>query len=627
MIIRKMKKSLLATFTRLFILLLQCLIAIHGNAIGWKDIFKNVLEPEGPPDCHSPLPVEEIYRQTFEESTNNIEQLFRNDFKILRSTREGFIEVNLRRVYLVTGLNTQGYSSRKHWVTNFQVYHSLDCERFTPITTTAGYLQNYTGNHDAHAVVTTLFHDVFLARCLRLRVLGYYNEPTMRLQPLGCDVDQCKSNTFNTRNKWRLRMSFTRNGLSWQVIKFPEERILTGVSLQGYGSSVLNSLIVQYSRTCMDYTPFGGKLEVEQIHKTHHRVIRLKTKDYNEVDDLGPKTSMHSDKQKTYRESEEGDLCNLTENIEFVDINAGIAGKCGLRKHGKYDRRPNNEISNTIHKRVVNGVPNVLGEWPWLVSLQDPDASFVEGKAKCGGSLIHPQWVLTAAHCFKFDFGGFFVNDSFEFSAGKYEIVVGEHNLKKKDGTEFVSRAEKVILHPEYRGYQAYNSRQQPSVVFESWNDIALIKLERPVALTDYVNTICLPDENEEFHSGEECVVAGWGMLNGTQNIYPILNHHVKARLMEPKACLTQYQSVSRFPVNRRNFGDSVVCTISPGKRQYTGDCYGDSGGPLVCKRNGRWYQVGVVSWGESCESPLYPSVFSRVQSYMEWINAEIEAN
>lgn len=123
------------------------------------------------------------------------------------------------------------------------------------------------------------------------------------------------------------------------------------------------------------------------------------------------------------------------------------------------------------------------GSWPWQVGLYagDDDSRFF-----CGGSLIRPDWVLTAAHC---------INPKMPISG--YRVRSGDWHRFYPDGTEQVRNASKIIVHSQYN---------RPSPIN---NDIALIKLDSPVVLNSHVNTICLPKRDISAPLNSKCFITG----------------------------------------------------------------------------------------------------------------------
>ncbi|XP_018428508.1 PREDICTED: serine protease 27-like, partial [Nanorana parkeri] len=136
--------------------------------------------------------------------------------------------------------------------------------------------------------------------------------------------------------------------------------------------------------------------------------------------------------------------------------------------------------SPVISNRIVGGVDTLDGEWPWQVSLQYANMHV------CGGSLISPQWVLTAAHCF-----------DGSVLAELYTVYVGPYKLFTDNPNSRIS-VENYFPNANYKDTGDIG-------------DIALVKLASPVNYTQYIMPICLPSSSVTFPCGMECWVTGWG--------------------------------------------------------------------------------------------------------------------
>ncbi|CAH1246036.1 LPA [Branchiostoma lanceolatum] len=229
--------------------------------------------------------------------------------------------------------------------------------------------------------------------------------------------------------------------------------------------------------------------------------------------------------------------------------------------------------------RIVGGEDAVYGSWPWQVSL------LTSGTHSCGGSIIAPNWILTAAHCLR--------------SGVSLQIQVGSHYRRSND--EPYQRnydVSRIILHEDY------DSRT-------SDNDIALVKLSTSINYNDYVRPVCLPSEDAAV--GTECYVTGWGNLqSGFWGETPDI-------LQQGKVPIIATQTCNSGNYYNGQITDNMICA---GYTQGGVDsCQGDSGGPLVCPNDGKWVQTGVVSWGYGCADAYRPGVYVRVTNYISWIN------
>ncbi|XP_044541010.1 tryptase-like, partial [Gracilinanus agilis] len=134
---------------------------------------------------------------------------------------------------------------------------------------------------------------------------------------------------------------------------------------------------------------------------------------------------------------------------------------------------------------IVGGKETKVGEFPWQVSLREYERSY--WKHICGGSLIRPQWVLTAAHCV----------ETSQQEPSDYRINLREQHLFYEDKLLGV---DKIIVHPNY-------------VDTSHGADIALLKLKTPVRRSKYVDFIDLPPASQNFTADMECWVTGWGNI------------------------------------------------------------------------------------------------------------------
>ncbi|VDI24389.1 plasma kallikrein, partial [Mytilus galloprovincialis] len=144
-------------------------------------------------------------------------------------------------------------------------------------------------------------------------------------------------------------------------------------------------------------------------------------------------------------------------------------------------------------------------------------------------------------------------------------------------------------------------------------NDIALIKLDKPLDLTDSTTkAACLPNKHEDF-DGLVCTVTGWGALHTDGPGTRLLNE-VDVPIMDSNRC--------KYYLGNVIYGSNICAGYNQGGRDA---CQGDSGGPLVCKKDSVYKITGVVSWGYGCAKRHAPGVYTRVSSFIDWINTKLD--
>jgi hypothetical protein len=227
---------------------------------------------------------------------------------------------------------------------------------------------------------------------------------------------------------------------------------------------------------------------------------------------------------------------------------------------------------------VTGKTEEAPGSQPWTVALVEDGYDARDGQF-CGGTLIAPQWVLTAAHCIE------------ETAADEVDVVVGRYQLSSSQGERI--DADRLIPHPQYGEF----------------HDIALIHLARPATA---VQPIALVTAVTEYLDDPPTVahIAGWGIIPEKGEEYsPDKLSGVDVPIVTEAQCQAAYGS---------DVDSSVICA---GLEQGGADsCSGDSGGPLVVPAGDGWALAGVVSWGDGCGLPGKYGVYTRVASYEAWI-------
>ena len=239
------------------------------------------------------------------------------------------------------------------------------------------------------------------------------------------------------------------------------------------------------------------------------------------------------------------------------------------------------EARARIEPRIVGGEPAAPGDFPWAASLAFTDQNGML-RSYCGGSLITPEWVLTAAHC--------------EVQVGE-KVILGRLNLTETDG--------KVHTIVEVINHDAYNSSTHDS-------DIALVKLDSsseqpPIPLIQENSGLTAP--------ANPFTVVGWGrLLEG--GISSNMLMEVTVPIHSNSSCEADYADLG-WPIT-----NNMLCAAAEGKDS----CQGDSGGPgfVIDGTQNMDRLAGVVSFGRGCAREGRPGVYTRVSRFLNWINDHI---
>ncbi|BFY99704.1 hypothetical protein BsWGS_02744 [Bradybaena similaris] len=242
-----------------------------------------------------------------------------------------------------------------------------------------------------------------------------------------------------------------------------------------------------------------------------------------------------------------------------------------------------------LEKRIVNGSPAVLFSHPHQASIQVQSSG--GWYHICGGTLIARNKVLTAAHCLEGQ------------SASRMRVEVGALNLYEAPNPyEQTVGVTSFVIHSGYNG----NGAGIP-------NDIGIIYLSSSVTLNANVQLAGLAPKGSSF-ANSKCVITGWGQTSGSGSGSPTL---LEARITK----ITTADCAARWAGQNINIKHICVYEAAASSGTRPSACMGDSGGPMMCGSNFQ-YLAGITSWGVSNCSGNYPSVYTRVSEYLDWIAA-----
>lgn len=233
-----------------------------------------------------------------------------------------------------------------------------------------------------------------------------------------------------------------------------------------------------------------------------------------------------------------------------------------------------------LHKRIVGGKEANPNQWAWMAALIRSET----GDHYCGGALISNRYVVTAAHC------------TTGLKAINITIRLGAYDIREPSEHVKDIEVSRIRQHPQF---------QKDTFM----NDIAVLRLKRPVMFNEYIRPVCLPQRSDETFFGKTAVATGWG----TQSFggpYSDVLREVKLVVWNNTQCKERFAQ----PIT-----DVFLCA-GPKKRE--GDaCQGDSGGPLMVQsRSKQWTLIGVISWGIKCGEPGVPGIYTRITHFLDYI-------
>lgn len=236
-------------------------------------------------------------------------------------------------------------------------------------------------------------------------------------------------------------------------------------------------------------------------------------------------------------------------------------------------------------RSIIDGTDAAPGEFPWIAGIvrRDVAAPGLVG----GGTLVGDQWVLTAAHSVQ------------NLTASVLEIWLGATALDDPLSRQKLGVLA-VYVHPDFETESG-----------TSVNDLALLLLDQPVTT---ITPLGLLQNPGDLPVGEAVRVAGWGISEvGVVEPTNDLQRAGAEVISNASAAMTFGSVIEPVHLAAKDPAD-IACP-----------CVGDSGGPLVATISGTDRLVGLVSFGSLDCDPALPTIYTRVSSYLTWIEESLD--
>jgi len=384
-------------------------------------------------------------------------------------------------------------------------------------------------------------------------------------------------------------------------------------------------LLVQIVKDGNGYeeTPASGKFEAPDDYNTNNQVTNANIEEDNQFEHCADYTEKFGYECVPYYQCANGSI--ITDGAGLIDIRNGFGalnaedGKCPgfldvcckdpdfvpppTPPVKQYQTKCGQRHQNGLGARIQGFKENEsqLGEWPHMCAvLKETVVGDSEplNVYQCGGSLIAPGVVLTAAHCVeksRNDVGGLKVR------CGEWDTQTTSEPYPHQDRTVKAMR-----IHPEYEGRALFN-------------DFAVLFMESNFDLDIHLDSVCLPQPEETFDSST-CFATGWGKDKfGSAGEYQVVLKEIDLPIVSNDVCQDSLRTTrlgKRFKLH-----DSFICAGGiPGKDT----CKGDGGSPLVCPSKydpNTYVQAGIVAWGIGCGETGTPGVYAGVSKAVCWID------